>query len=51
MNTLLLSAGDANTPAIAAEIIKNGGDIAEQNDRKELINYIIKSLLQNNNQT
>ena len=33
------------------EIIKNDGDIAERNDRKELINYIIKSLLQNNNQT
>ena len=28
MNTLLLSAGDVNTPAIAAEIIKNGGLVA-----------------------
>ena len=28
MNTLLLSAGDAKTPEIAAEIIKNGGLVA-----------------------
>ena len=28
MNTLLLSAMDANTPAIAAEIIRNGGLVA-----------------------